>query len=221
MVPKLRVYVEVAPKRAFACAIDWPGWCRAGRDADGAIDALIAYGGRYKKALGGAAGGLALPADRSGLELVYRLEGNATTDFGAPAITSPSDRRPIDAVELKRLLGLLEAAWAAFDRAAEGAVGVELRKGPRGGGRDLDKMVAHVREADEAYLSALGARPPKRSSASMTDLRTRILDTLQARATGAPVTDPAHVKSPWEPRFAVRRSAWHALDHAWEIEDRS
>jgi hypothetical protein len=22
------------------------------------------------------------------------------------------------------------------------------------------------------------------------------------------------------PRFAVRRVAWHALDHAWEIEDR-
>jgi hypothetical protein len=221
MAPKLRVYVEVAPKRAFACAVDWPGWCRAGRDADGAIEALIAYGRRYKKALGRAAADLTPPVERSGLEVVHRLKGNATTDFGAPGITSPSDRRPIDAAELKRLRRLLEAAWAAFDGAAVAAVGVELRKGPRGGGRDLDKMVAHMKEADEAYLHALGARPPKRSVASMTDVRTRILETLQARAKGLPITDPAHVKSPWEPRFAVRRSAWHALDHAWELEDRS
>jgi hypothetical protein len=221
MTSKLRVYVEVAPKRAFACAVDWPGWCRAGRDADGAIDALVAYGSRYKRSLGRAAENLTLPADRSELEVVHRLKGNTTTDFGAPAITSPSDRRPIDAAELERLRPLLQAAWSAFDRAAEAAVGVELRKGPRGGGRDLDKMTAHVREADEAYLHALGARPPKRSVASITDLQTRFLDTLAARAIGGPITDPARIKSPWEPRFAVRRSAWHALDHAWEIEDRS
>jgi hypothetical protein len=25
----------------------------------------------------------------------------------------------------------------------------------------------------------------------------------------------------WPPRYAARRIAWHALDHAWEIEDRS
>jgi hypothetical protein len=24
----------------------------------------------------------------------------------------------------------------------------------------------------------------------------------------------------WTPRFYVRYSAWHILDHAWEIEDR-
>jgi hypothetical protein len=221
MTSKLRVHVEVGTKRAFACAVDWPGWCRAGRDADGAIDAMVAYGRRYKKAIRRAAADLTPPADRSGLEVVHRLKGNATTDFGAPAITSPTDRHPIDAAELKRLRRLLEAAWAAFDRAAEAAVGVELHKGPRGGGRDLDKMIAHVREADEAYLSALGARPPKRSGASMTDLRTRVLDTLEARAMGQPITDPTRVKTRWEPRFAVRRSAWHALDHAWEIEDRS
>jgi hypothetical protein len=25
----------------------------------------------------------------------------------------------------------------------------------------------------------------------------------------------------WPARYAIRRSAWHALDHAWEIEDRA
>jgi hypothetical protein len=152
---------------------------------------------------------------------VHRLKGNATTDFGAPASTSPSDRRPSDAAELKRLRRLLEAAWAAFDTAAAAAFGVELRKGPRGGGRNLDKIVAHVGEADEAYLSQLGARPPHGSGADMTQLRARILGTLEARAMGLPITNPRRVKRPWQPRYAVRRSAWHALDHAWEIEDRS
>jgi hypothetical protein len=38
---------------------------------------------------------------------------------------------------------------------------------------------------------------------------------------GKPVADPRQTKRPWSPRFFVRRSAWHALDHAWEIEDRS
>jgi len=25
----------------------------------------------------------------------------------------------------------------------------------------------------------------------------------------------------WPARYAVRRLAWHVMDHAWEIEDRS
>ena len=80
-------------------------------------------------------------------------------------------------------------------------------------------MVEHVREAEEAYISKLGARPPK--GGDIQRLRARMLNALEARATGRPITDPANVKTRWEPRYAVRRSAWHALDHAWEIEDRS
>ena len=83
----------------------------------------------------------------------------------------------------------------------------------------LEKIVAHVREAEEAYLRGLGARPPK--GGDVQDLRARMVDTLEARATGGEIPDPANVKRPWEPRYAVRRSAWHSLDHAWEIEDRS
>ena len=51
---------------------------------------------------------------------------------------------------------MLRACWRAFDRAAAKAEGVELRKGPRGGGRDLDQIVEHVLDADGAYLGALG-----------------------------------------------------------------
>jgi hypothetical protein len=214
---KLKIYVEVAPKRAFACAVDWPGWCRAGRDADQAIDALIAYAGRYQKAMGRAAT-FTPPKDRSGVEVVHRLKGNASTEYGIPGASSPSDKRPISAAELKQLRQLLKAAWTAFDRSAKAAAGIELRKGPRGGGRSLAKIVEHVREADEAYVTRLGARPLKGGDAKQ--LRARILSTLEARVIGKPITEPANVKTVWEPRYAVRRAAWHALDHAWEIEDR-
>ena len=217
MARKLKIYIEVTPKRAFACAVDWPGWCRAGRDADAATDTFIAYAGRYKKAMGRAAS-FTTPKDRSEVEVVHRLKGNASTEYGIPGASPPSDKVSITAVELKQLRLLLKAAWATFDRTAKAAAGVELRKGPRGGGRSLAKIVEHVREADEAYVTRLGTRPPKGGDAKA--LRTRILDALEARVTGNPVTDPANVKTLWEPRYAVRRAAWHALDHAWEIEDR-
>ena len=104
----------------------------------------------------------------------------------------------------------------SFDRAAEAAAGIELSKGPRGGGRDVPKMIEHVSGAEELYLSGLGNRRP----ATPSDLHPTVLAALAARAVGNPVPDPNRVKKLWSPRFYVRRSAWHALDHAWEIEDR-
>jgi hypothetical protein len=114
---------------------------------------------------------------------------------------------------------ILEACWLAFDRAAESAQGLELRKGPRGGGRDLDKMTAHVIEADQAYMAALGARPPKAAPAN--DLREAMLEALRARVRGVPFAEPRNTKNPWTPRYFARRVGWHVLDHAWEIEDRA
>jgi hypothetical protein len=214
---KTKVYVEATPRRAFACAVEWPGWCRGGPDPEAAIEALIAYAERYKEAMGRAAS-FTPPKDRSEVEVVHRLKGDASTDFGIPGASSPSDKRPISPAELKRLRQLLKAAWAMFDRTAKAATGIELRKGPRGGGRSLAKIVEHVREADQAYVTRLGARPPKGGDPKQ--LRARIINALDARVTGEPINDPANVKTLWEPRYAVRRSAWHALDHAWEIEDR-
>ena len=123
------------------------------------------------------------------------------------------------AAELERLARILEACWDAFDRAAKSATGLELRKGPRGGGRDLDKMAAHVVEADQAYMAALGARPPK--AARPGDLHVAMLAALRARVRGEPFAEPRDTKKPWTPRYFARRVGWHVLDHAWEIEDRA
>jgi hypothetical protein len=129
--PTVPVYVEVGTRRGFGGAIDWPVWCRSGRDEDSALQTLVEYGPRYTGALGTAGRGFEAPTDVSALHVVERLEGDATTDFGAPAVAPASDQRPVDEAELKRLRALLQACWDAFDAAAKGAAGAELRKGPR------------------------------------------------------------------------------------------
>ena len=220
----IQVYLEITPRRTFAGAVDWPGWCRSGKTAEEALEALAAYGPRYAKAIGKATGFIA-PADASTLKVTERLKGSPTTEFGAPAVAPRSDRQPVNEAELKRQLGLLQAAWRAFDRALKRHAGVELRKGPRGGGRDQGRMASHVFGAEQSYLNALGARPPK-ATAKETDaevraLRKAVLAALSARARDEPIDNPSGTRKRWLPRFYVRRAAWHALDHAWEIEDRA
>ena len=128
---EIEVYLEIGKKRTFAGAMDWPGWCRSGRDENTALRALVAYGRRYAAAIGPLADGLTDPTDTSALDVVERLNGNATTDFGAPAIAPAADERPLDDRELERLQGLLQACWTAFDAAAEAPSSAVLRKGPR------------------------------------------------------------------------------------------
>ncbi len=221
-----KVYLEVGTRRTFACALDWPGWCRAGRGEDGALQALVDAAARYRRSVGSPARGLGAVADPSELEVVERLAGNATTDFGAPAIEASSDERPLADDETKRLVGLLRACWRAFDRAADAGVGRQLRKGPRGGGRDLEAIVVHVLDADGAYLRSLGGRSAPKDgddvASRMAALRRAMVETLRDRARGTPLPESGRRRAaPWLPRYAVRRSAWHAIDHAWEIEDRS
>ncbi len=123
------------------------------------------------------------------------------------------------------LRGLLQACWAAFDASAEAAAPAVLRKGPRGGGRELGAIVSHVMEADRAYIARLWGPHPKAKdtdvAAEMARLREVIVDALQFRARGEALPESRRSTNVWTPRYFVRRSAWHALDHAWEIEDRA
>ena len=219
------MYLEVGARRVFAGALDWPGWCRSGRDEESAVGALVEYAPRYARGVKRAAGGFTAPKDPSALRVMERLKGNATTDFGAPGIAPASDGRPLGEAELRRLVALLKACWRAFDQAAEAASAKTLRKGPRGGGRELDAIVSHVLEADVAYLRGLGARhlrpEAKGGPGEMSTLRREFVDALGARARGDPLPEGRRSKTVWSPRYGVRRSAWHSLDHAWEIEDRA
>ena len=225
MTRRIPVYLEVTRKRTFAGAVEWPGWCRSGKTPELALEALVAYADRYAAVISHSRLGFERPGSVDDLEVVERLTGNATTEFGAPGIPPKADARPLPPKALKRQTAILEASWRAFDRAADAARGVTLTKGPRGGGRDLPKMENHVFEADEGYVSALGSRPPRNPGDALAKrsagLRASAVAALAARAAGKPVADPRNTKRPWSPRYYVRRSAWHALDHAWELEDRS
>jgi hypothetical protein len=224
MTDRVRVALEVAPKRSFASALDWPGWSRGGKTPEAALDALVAYGPRYASVARRAAAKVVPPPNVETLDIVDRLEGGGGTEFGVPGRPAASEDAPLNGVELDRLIGLLRAAWDAFDDTARAAVGATLRLGPRGGGRSLDEIVGHVLEAEVAYLGQLGSRPPEGATdpeQGMERVRVAFVEALRARVTGAPLSNPRRTKNPWSPRYAVRRSAWHALDHAWEIEDRS
>ena len=221
---EIAVYVEVGKKKTFAGAIDWPGWCRSGRDEAEALRALVEYGPRYERALQGTGLGFEPPVEAAALQVVERLEGGAGTDFGAPEVAPSADERPVEGAELVRLQAVLDACWAAFDAARGAAQGRELRKGPRGGGRDVTKMTHHVLDAHAAYLRQLGWKPARGGEEELDGalgrMRAETGEALPAAARGElPAVGPRGGKR-WTPRYFVRRAAWHVLDHAWEIEDR-
>jgi hypothetical protein len=212
------VYLEVGSKKVFACALDWPGWCRSGKTEEAALEALAAYAPRYapvaKKA------GLKFPKSAGeDFKVTERVKGGATTDFGAPEKSVASDDKPITKAQAERIAALVEASWAIFDDVAAGAP-ASLRKGPRGGGRDRDKMIDHVLDAEAAYARKIGLRhkaPSRRDTKEIARARTETLETLRAARKPMPEQD---IKS-WPYRYAARRIAWHVLDHAWEMQDRS
>ena len=217
-------YVEVGAKRVFAGALAWPGWCRAARSEEEALDALIAYGPRYAAVLKGSGVRFTPPAKASTLEVVERLKGDVTTDFGAPSIAPKADARSVDRRWLTRQERILRASWKAFDRAAEHVTG-PLKKGLRGGGREVDAIVAHVVGAEASYARMIGATAKEfeeaDADAARVDERAIVLEGLERAVTdGIPAAGPRGGKR-WSAPYFVRRATWHVLDHAWEIEDRS
>ncbi len=220
------VYVEASAKRIFVGALDWPGWSRSGRDEEGALEAMVSYGPRYADVVRGAVKpAFAPPNSVSDLQVIERLNGDATTDFGAPSIAPPSDARVIDRKTFTRLRAILQASWSAFDAAVAEASGVELAKGPRGGGRDREAIVEHVVNAEASYTGRLGVTRPAvdggNASAEIERYRSAVLDALDhGFAEGLPAAGPRGGKI-WTIPYFVRRAAWHVLDHTWEIEDRA
>lgn len=199
------VYLEVGSKKVFACAVVWPGWCRSGRDEGAALEALAAYADRYAAVLDVA--GIRPPRGWTRFDVAERLPGDGGTDFGVPGKPCSLDTRALSARDARRLADLVEASWAVLDEAAS-ASSPTLRKGPRGGGRDRDQIVAHVGEAEDAYFRKVGLRGADRAGFAAA---------LRAARAPSPTLDRG---TPWPWRYAARRVAWHALDHAWEIEDK-
>jgi hypothetical protein len=212
--PPLRVYLDEGRKKTFAVAFDWPGWARSGRTAEAALETLEAYLPRFAPVVRRA--GLELPGLEGGVDVVERVPGTTTTDFGALGNAPRADFAPLEPGEPERLAALVGAAWAVFDDVAAVAP-PELRKGPRGGGRDRDKIVAHVLGAEVSYIRQLGLKASTAGQAVPAPTwRESVLARLREARDSGPVKERG-----WPVRYMARRIAWHVLDHAWEIEDRS
>jgi hypothetical protein len=156
----------------------------------------------------------------AGFEVVERVTGSATTDFGALDVAPALDGEPVAAQEAERLVKLTEMAWDLFEQTAAVAP-LMLRKGPRGGGRDRDEIVAHVRDTEVLHARMLGLRErpfPPADLAAVGRVRAGILAEIRVGAAARPPQEPARSRRP--ARFVARRTAWHALDHAWEILDK-
>ncbi|HYY10724.1 MAG TPA: hypothetical protein VE781_07270 [Kineosporiaceae bacterium] len=214
MTEPVRIYLEGGPKKTFAVALDWPGWARAAKGEEAAIESLEAYLPRYAAVL--ARAGLEPPSVDAGFEVVDRLPATATTDFGALDKDTALDLEPLRPGEAERLAAIVGAAWEEFDDVVAHAP-AELRKGPRGGGRDRDKVRAHVVNAEASYIRKLGLRASTAGQEVPDPVwRPEVLEVLRT------ATGPERFgEKGWLPRYAARRIAWHVLDHAWEIEDRS
>jgi hypothetical protein len=217
MAQRIALSIEGAPKKSFATAVDWPGWSRAGRNEELAVSAIAAYAVRYAVVPELAGEPLDDP-EHVDLEVVERIPGSGSTEFGVPGGVTEHDRRPVSAEDGDRLARLVVASWQVFDETVQYAPD-ELRKGPRGGGRDKPAIVSHLMTAEHAYAQAMGLRLPEvdpADRASIDALRAVMLVVLRTPSDGSPLA-----RRNWTTRYAAHRIAWHALDHAWEIEDRT
>jgi hypothetical protein len=211
--------VEQGKKKAVASAFDWPGWDRAGKSETAALEVLARYRPRYAKvaALGGRAEEFAATGV---VEVVERVEGTGSTDFyGLSARSAGPEQKPMIEAECERKIALLRACWAYFDDVAS-RVSAELRKGPRGGGRDRDRIVRHTNGAEIVEFAVkvgVTTAPTAWQNPNPDELRAHrdafCAAIREYNARGAPART-------WPVQFVIRRCAYHMLDHAWEMEDR-
>jgi hypothetical protein len=217
----VRTVVEHGPKdkRSVAFSLDWPGWSRGAKTATLALESLDAYRERYRPIARLA--GLEAEFDAAGpLEVVEDKVGAGSTDFWGISFTpSATEQGPMGDAELDRGITLLQACWAFFDGVAA-RVSPEMRKGPRGGGRDRDRIIRHtIRTESEDFAKQVGLRIPEEAALTPEGLR-RHRETYVAAMRAYNAGEVERRMRSWTLPFLIRHSAFHTLDHAWEMEDK-
>lgn len=218
MADPVRVMLEFGKKkRVVACAFDWPGWDRSARVGHDVVAVLASYRPRYADVAELA--GLGAPFAAAGeLQVVEQLDGIGMTDYyGLSGRAAAPESNPMTDAECERKVALLRAAWSTFDDAAA-RVSPELRKGPRGGGWEKDRIIRHVNGAEiDEFAPKVGVKVPletRDDARALRAYREAFVEGIRERhARGEPARS-------WPLQFLIRRCAWHMLDHAWELEDR-
>ena len=216
----VRTVVERGPKgkRSVAFSLDWAGWERGAKTAELAMETLESYRGRYRPIADLA--GMAGEFDAAGpLDVVEDRVGTGSVDFwGISFSPSSTEHGPMDEAELERAITLLRASWEFFDGVAA-RVSPEMRKGPRGGGRDRNRIIRHtIRNESEDFAKQVGLRIPEEAALTPDGLlqhRTTYVEAMRAYNAG----EGKRMRS-WNLPFLIRHTAFHTMDHAWEMVDK-
>src|SRR5262249_26959703 len=138
--------------------------------------------------------------------------------WGISFAPSSSEHGPMDEAELDRKITLLRACWGFFDGVAAG-VSADMRRGPRGGGRDRDQIIGHTVWVEaQQFAKRIGLRIPEDAALTGDGLvayREAYVAAMRAYNRG----EGKRMQS-WTLPFLIRHSAFHTLDHAWEMEDK-
>jgi hypothetical protein len=214
----MRVMLEIGPKgkKVAAVAPDWPGLERGAKTEEAAIEQLRSYLPRYAP-VAKLAGMDAEFEALTDIDVVERYPGTGSTDFwGISFAFSDFDRQVMSDDALDRELRLMRACWTLFD-GVRARVSAEMQKGPRGGGRDRDHIVRHTLAAEQDWAKKLGLPGPQ--DRMLTDEEVHTYREAYCQAILAFHAEGAMART-WPLRFLIRHTAYHTLDHAWEMEDK-
>ena len=218
MVKHTRVTLEIGPKgkRVVAVAPDWPGLERGAKTGEQAIEKLRSYIPRYSQVAKLAEMDAEFDKVRN-LSAVEQYPGTGSTDFwGISFAFSSIDRQGMSVDELERELALMQACWAFFDDVRR-RVSAEMQKGPRGGGRDRDRIVGHIFANEQDWAKGLGVHTPDGAMLTGEGLQAHRDAYCHAIRDYHSLGKPA---GKWPLRYLIRHTAFHTLDHAWEMEDK-
>ena len=217
----VRTVIQRGPKdkKSVAFSLDWAGWERGAKTAELALETLESYRVRYQP-IASLAGMSREFAAAGPLDVVEDMVGTGSVDFwGISFSPSSIEREPMDDADLERGIRLLQACWAYFDAVAA-RVSPEMRHGPRGGGRDRDRIIRHViRNESEDFAKQVGLRIPEEAALAPDGLR-RHRETYVAAMHAYNAGEVSRRMRSWNLPYLIRHSAYHVLDHAWEMEDK-
>lgn len=221
MANQLRVTLEIGPKgkKVAAVAPDWPGLERGAKTEEAAIERLQSYLPRYAQVakLAGMDGEFAAITT---VDIVEQYPGTGSTDFwGISFAFSSIDRQDMSSGELERELALMQACWALFDD-VRARVSAEMQKGPRGGGRDRDRIVRHTLYAEQDWAKKIGVLTPDGAMLTDQGLKAHRDAYCHAIRDYRSQGKLAGKMAKWPLRYLIRHTAYHTLDHAWEMEDK-
>jgi hypothetical protein len=202
-----------------AVAPDWPGLERGAKTEEAAIERLQSYLPRYAP-IAKLAGMDREFAAITTVDIVEHYPGRGSTDFWGISFASSSiDRQDLSNGELERELTLMRACWAFFDDVRL-RVSAEMQTGPRGGGRDRDQIVRHTLYTERDWAKKIGVLTPDGAILTDQGLKTHRDAYCHAIRDYHSQGKLVGKMAKWPLRYLIRHTAYHTLDHAWEMEDK-